>query len=103
MALKLTDIATEAEIHAECKEDHGPFAYERDDGGFSIWMHGHYSTGEMEWASRALAEANKFFVPLEVWPLRQEWVKVWKAFKQDPSPRLMSAIQQIAKAMKEAA
>ena len=103
MAFKLTDIATEAEIHAECKEDHSAFEYTREDGGFSIWMYGHYSAGELEWASRVLAEANKFFVPLEVWPLRQEWVKVWKAFKQNPTPRLMSAIQQIAKAMKEAA
>ena len=103
MALKLTDIATEAEIHAECKEDHGPFAYERDDGGFAIHASGFYTEAELEWASRALAEANKFFVPLEAWLLRQEWVKVWKAFKQDPTPRLMRAIQQIAKAMKEAA
>ena len=103
MALKLTDIATEAEIHAERVEDHSHFSYIREDGGFSVYMSGHYSAGELEWASRVLAEANKFFVPLEVWPLRQEWVKVWKAFKQNPTPRLMSAIQQIAKAMKEAA
>lgn len=103
MALKLTDIATEAEIHAECVEDHSPFTYIREDDGFSISMNGHYSAGELAWAGRTLAEANKFYVPLAHWPLRQEYVRAWRAFKQNPTPRLMSAIQQIAKAMKEAA
>ena len=101
MALKLTDIATEAEIHAECVEDHSPFEYIREDGGFSIWMYGYCSADEMEWASRALAEANKFFVPLEVWPLRQEYVRAWRAFKQNPTPSMMSVIQQLTKKIKE--
>ncbi len=101
MALKLTDIATEAEIHAECVEDHSPFEYIREDGGFSISMNGHYSAGELEWASRVLAEANKFFVPLEVWPLRQEYVRAWRAFKQNPTPSMMSVIQQLTKKIKE--
>lgn len=103
MALKLTDIATEAEIHAECKEDHGPFAYERDDGGFAIHASGFYTEAELEYLLRALREANKFFVPKSKWDTRLQYVRAWKAFKQGPTPRLMSAIQQIAKAMRSQA
>mgnify|MGYP006921407422 CR=1 FL=1 len=101
MPYSLTDIATEAEIHAECVEDHSPFTYIREDGGFSISMNGHYSAGELVWAGRALAEANRFYVPLERWPLRQEYVRAWRAFKQNPTPAMMSVIQQLTKKIKE--
>jgi hypothetical protein len=101
MSLKLTDIATEAEIHAECVEDHSPFMYIRKDGGFSISMNGHYSDGELARAGRARAEANKFHVPLARWSLRQEYVRAWRAFKQNPTPPVMSVINQLAKALKE--
>ena len=101
MPYSLTEIATEAEIHAECVEDHSPFEYIREDGGFSISMNGHYSAGELEWASRVLAEANRFYVPPDLWPLRLEYVRAWRAFKQNPTPSMMSVIQQLTKKIKK--
>lgn len=100
MPHSLNEIATEAEIHAECKEDHSAFEYTREDGGFSIWMYGHYSAGEMEWALRALQEANAFYTTKDKWEIRLQLVQAWKAFKQNPTPRLQTAINQLYKAMR---
>ena len=100
MALKLTDIATEAEIHAECVEDHSPFTYVREDGGFAISMNGFYTEHELEWALRALQEANAFYTTKDKWETRLQLVQAWKAFKQNPTPRLQTAINQLYKAMR---
>lgn len=101
MPHSLKQFASEAEIHAECKEDHGPFTYERDDGGFAIHASGFYTEAELEYALRALREANKFFVPKDKWDTRLQFVKAWRAFKQDPTPAGVSAIQRLARALKE--
>lgn len=103
MTYRLQDIATAREIEDFCKEDHSPFKYTRDEGGFAISMSGHYTAGELTWAARALAEANQFYTPLSSWLLRLQWVQCWKAFKQDPSPRLQTAINQLYKAMRSQA
>lgn len=96
----LNQFATEAEIHAECEEDHTPFTYVRDDGGFAISMNGFYTEAELEYALRALQEANAFFTPKDKWDTRLQLVKAWRAFKQGPTPSLLSSIRQLANALR---
>lgn len=46
-------------------EDQGDTDYIRDDGGFAVYVSGHYTVAELEMRLAQLREANRYYVPRE--------------------------------------